>query len=168
MSPATLHLLCGKVASGKSTLSARLAKAPRTVVIAEDEWLATLYGEEMSTLRDYARFSALLEQAMAPHILSLLRAGLSVVLDFQANTPTRRAWMRGLIDAAGVAHRLHYLDVPDTVCKARLRARNAAGTHAFAVSEAEFDQIADYFVPPRADEGFTIVRYGPDAADHGT
>ena len=32
--------------------------------------------------------------------------------------------------SAGAAHRLHFLDVPDDVCKARLRQRNAAGTHA--------------------------------------
>ncbi len=28
---ATLHLLCGKIASGKSTLATRLAEAPNTV-----------------------------------------------------------------------------------------------------------------------------------------
>lgn len=28
---ATLHLVCGKIASGKSTLTARLAEAPKTV-----------------------------------------------------------------------------------------------------------------------------------------
>ncbi|NNK15935.1 MAG: ATP-binding protein [Sulfitobacter sp.] len=160
-----LHLLCGKVASGKSTLSAELGRAPHTVVIAEDTWLATLFEGEMTTLADYVRFSARLEQAMQPHILALLNAGISVVLDFQANTPTRRAWMRQIIDAAGVSHRLHYLDVPNAVCKARLRARNAEGDHAFSVSEAEYDQIADYFVPPRPEEGFTIVRH---SLDHGT
>ena len=157
-----LHLLCGKVASGKSTLSAQLGQAPSTVVISEDTWLATLFGADMSTLADYVRFSARLEQVMQPHVLSLLRSGVSVVLDFQANTPTRRAWMREIIDAAGVSHQLHYLDVPNTVCKARLRARNAEGSHAFSVSEAEFDQIADYFVPPSPKEGFTILRHSPE------
>lgn len=158
-----LHLLCGKVASGKSTLAARLADAPATVVIAEDDWLSALYAEEMTTLRDYVTFAARLQTAMEPHILALLRAGVTVVLDFQANTPTRRAWMRDLIDRAGVPHRLHFLDTPDALCKARLSARNASGTHAFSVSEAEFDQISDYFVPPRPEEGFDILRHAPDA-----
>lgn len=31
--PATLHLLCGKIASGKSTLAAELSAAPGCVVI---------------------------------------------------------------------------------------------------------------------------------------
>ena len=156
----TLHILCGKAASGKSTLATRLSEAPGVIAISEDDWLATLFGEEMSSLRDYVRYSARLEQAMAPHICALLLNGLSVVLDFQANTPTRRAWMRGLIDATGAAHRLHFLDVPDEICKARLRARNADASHAFSLSEAEFDQLSDYFVPPRPEEGFTIIRHG--------
>lgn len=162
--PVTLHLLCGKVASGKSTLAAALSANPGTVVISEDAWLSKLFGEEMSTLADYMRYATRLEAAMEPHILSLLRAGVSVVLDFQANVPARRAWMRALIDAAGVRHRLHYLDVPDALCKARLQARNASGTHPFAASEAEFDQITDFFVPPQPDEGFVILRHGPAQA----
>ncbi len=31
----TLHMLCGKIAAGKSTLAASLASAPRTVLIAD-------------------------------------------------------------------------------------------------------------------------------------
>ena len=51
------------------------------------------------------------------------------------------------------------LDVPDAVCKARLRQRNAAGTHEFTVSDAEFDEITGYLVPPSADEGFETTVY---------
>lgn len=35
----TLHMLCGKIAAGKSTLAAELGDANGTVIIAEDEWL---------------------------------------------------------------------------------------------------------------------------------
>jgi hypothetical protein len=46
-----------------------------------------------------------------------LREGLSVVLDFPANTVKWRSWMRSLIDQAHVAHELHFLDVSDAICK---------------------------------------------------
>ncbi|MEG2632911.1 MAG: AAA family ATPase, partial [Comamonas sp.] len=42
-SPAVLHMLCGKIAAGKSTLARQLAAAPRTVRINEDDWLSSLY-----------------------------------------------------------------------------------------------------------------------------
>jgi hypothetical protein len=40
-----------------------------------------------------------------------------------------------------------------------LRQRNAAGTHEFTVSDAEFDEITGYLVPPSADEGFETTVY---------
>ncbi|MGJ5072769.1 AAA family ATPase [Bradyrhizobium oligotrophicum] len=155
--PATLHLVCGKIAAGKSTLTAALGQLPGNVVIAEDDWLARLYPGEQSTLADYVRNSSRLRSVMGPLVVALLRAGVSVVLDFPANTPASRAWMRGLFEAAGVPHQLHHLDVPDEVCKARLRARNAEGRHAFTVTDEEFDLFTSYFVAPTADEGFNVI-----------
>ena len=96
----TLHLLCGKIAAGKSTLARRLAAAPATVLIGEDQWLSTLFPGEIATLEDYVRCSGRLGEAMSPHVEALLKAGLSVVLDFPANTVRRRKWMRGIFEAA--------------------------------------------------------------------
>lgn len=157
---ATLHMICGKIAAGKSTLAAELTARPATIRISEDAWLACLYKDEQKTIDDYARNSSRLREAMGDHVVELLRAGLSVVLDFPANTPASRRWMRSLFERAGAFHRLHFLDVPDEVCKARLRARNALGTHAFNTSDAEFDLFTRYFVPPSADEGFAVAFHG--------
>jgi predicted kinase len=153
----TLHLLCGKIAAGKSTLTAELGSVPHTIVISEDEWLSRLYPDEMTTVGDYVRCSARLREAMGPHVTRLLNAGVSVVLDFPANTLANRAWMRSIFETAGVAHQLHYLDVPDDVCKARLRARNASGEHAFAATDEQFDLITSYFVAPKPEEGFDVI-----------
>ncbi|MCP1291050.1 MULTISPECIES: ATP-binding protein [Chromobacterium] len=156
---ATLHLVCGKIAAGKSTLTRRLSDQPRTVLISEDDWLAKLYPGEIRTLTDYVRRSQSLKDALAPHVSALLRQGLSVVLDMPANTLDSRRWMRELIESSGAAHQLHHLDVSDEACKARLRQRNAKGSHPFSVSEAEFDHITRYFVPPSPQEGFNVVAH---------
>jgi predicted kinase len=158
MSRATLHMLCGKIASGKSTLTAELSLIPSTVVISEDCWLTRLFGPEMNEIADYVRCSQRLRAVIGPHVQELLRLGVSVVLDFPANTLATRAWMKTLFEGAEADHCLHFLDVPDEVCKARLRARNAGGTHAFSASDAEFDLITSYFIPPSEAEGFRIVR----------
>jgi predicted kinase len=154
-----LHLVCGKIAAGKSTLCARLAAAPGTVAISEDFWLKRLFGDQMKTVADYVRVSARLRGAMGPHVAELLKAGVDVVLDFPANTAATRAWMKGVADAAGAAHRLHWLDVPDETCRARLRRRNAEGEHDFAgVTDEQFDLITRYFEPPAQEEGLDVVR----------
>lgn len=154
----TLHLVCGKIASGKSTLTQRLAAEPQTVLISEDEWLGQLFPGEINTLPDYVRCTGRLRSVMGAHVEHLLRAGMSVVLDFPANTLDSRKWMRSIFEHAGSAHSLHYLDVTDEECKARLRRRNSDGSHQFTTSEAEFDAITRYFVAPSSAEGFNIVK----------
>ena len=154
-----LHLLCGKIASGKTTLAAELGSRDGTVVIDEDDWLGTLFGDQMSSISDYVRCSAKLRGIMGDHVVSLLNSGVSVVLDFHANTVEARHWMLGILDRTGVAHALHVLDVPDDVCLARLHARNAAGEHRFAATEAQFRQLSKHFVLPSPEEGFNILRH---------
>lgn len=153
----TLHMLCGKIAAGKSTLAANLANQPGTVLIAEDDWLSALFAEELHTLSDFVRCTKKLRNVLGPHIVSVLNAGVSVVLDFQANTVESRAWMRGIIDESGAYHQLHVLEISDALCLSRLRQRNASGEHPFAPTEDQFHQFSKYFVPPSPDEGFHLV-----------
>lgn len=155
-----LHLLCGKIASGKSTLAAQLATAERTVLVSEDEWLSTLYPDQIATLDDYRTYSARLEAAMAPHLAALLQAGIVVVLDFQMNVRRRRSWARGVAERAGVEATLHWLDPDEATCRERLRDRNASGTHPYEVSDAMFDRFTAHFQPPEAEESLRIERYG--------
>lgn len=156
---AVLHMVCGKIASGKSTLTARLVKEQRAILISEDVWMTHLYPDEIHTLADYVRCAGRIKTVLTDHIQSLLSAGTSVVLDFPFNTTNTRAWGHSLFQAAGCDHRLHYLDVSDEVCKTRLRARNASGEHPFQTSEAQYELITRHFVPPAPSEGFDIVVY---------
>jgi len=152
-----LHLVCGKIASGKSTLALKLASQSATILISEDQWLSRLYPDEMKSVKDYVKYSARLRTLIGQHIQYLLQQGLSVVMDFPANTVELRMWMRGIFENAQAAHELHFLDVSDTLCKDRLRRRNEGGQHAFAPSEADFDLISSYFERPTTEESFNII-----------
>lgn len=162
MSPAppTLHILCGKIAAGKSTLAARLASAPGTVLLAEDMWLNALFSDQLQALPDYVRCSKRLRGVIGPHVSALLNAGTCVVLDFAANTVEQRHWMRGILECATASHQLHLLAPSDEICLARLRARNASGNHPFVVTEAQFHEFSAHFVPPSPAEGFHVVVHG--------
>lgn len=155
----TLHLLCGKIGAGKSTLSQQLAAKPRHVLISEDAWLATLHPGDIHSIADYLQRAATLRSVLTDHLRALLRVGVSVVLDFPFNTPAARAWAREVFEPVGAAHRLHFLDVADEVCKARLHARNARGEHPFQANDEAFEQITRHFVAPAAAEGFVAMRY---------
>ncbi|KAJ54544.1 cell division protein ZipA [Actibacterium mucosum KCTC 23349] len=159
MTTATLHMLCGKIAAGKSTLATKLATAPNTVLVSEDDWLDPLFGDQMTSPADYVACAAKLRAAMGPHVATLLNSNMSVVLDFPANTVENRNWMRGILEKTEANHELHVLTPPDEVCIARMHARNAQGDHPFAATEAQFHRFSKHFVPPEPKEGFNVIQY---------
>ncbi len=158
---ATLHLLCGKIASGKSTLAGRLATDHAAVLLSEDHWLATLYPGQIQTIADYLTCARQMRGVVGPLVIDLLASGVNVVLDFPANTLANREWLLGLAQAAQAAHCLHYLELDDAACRARLRARNARGEHDFAATDAEFDLITRHFCVPSEEEGLVIEVHRP-------
>lgn len=155
----TLHLMCGKIASGKSTLAQLLAEEQRALVLSEDQWLSRLYPEQIKSVADYLRCARQIRGVLGPLVIDVLTAGVSMVLDFPANTVADRQWLRGLADSARVPHCLHYLEVDDATCRARLHARNTLAEHEFAASDAEFDLITRYFQVPEVGEELEIVMH---------
>lgn len=159
-----LHLVCGKIASGKSTLAAQVAQDAGAVLISEDVWLSRLFPGEIQSVADYVRSAKRIKEVLSPHVEDMLRSGLSVVLDLPFNTVESRAWGRAIAMRAQCAHRLHYLEVPDAVCKSRLRRRNEAGEHPFQTTEAQFDYITGFFCAPVLSENLDVVVYAESAS----
>ncbi|BBU97736.1 AAA family ATPase [Providencia hangzhouensis] len=147
-----LHFLCGKIASGKSTLAKQLANLPRTILLCEDEWLAALYPNEITELAHYVEKSALVKQVLEGHIRQLIQAGNNIVMDFPANTPIQRQWLMSLAQSSDVSYVFHVLQVSNDECKARLAARNLAGENPFQTSETQFDLITAHFSYPTSSE----------------
>jgi predicted kinase len=159
----TLHFLSGKLASGKSTVAARLAEETGAVLVSEDIWLSRLFPGEISTFADYLNRAGRFRSALAPHVRALLMGGMSVVLDFGGNVPRERAWVRSLCDPGSARLVLHYVKASDDLCKRQLRRRNLeqpAGSQ--VTTEEEFESITKYFVAPDAAEGFDITVYDAD------
>ena len=155
-----LHFFCGKMAAGKSTLAKKIAAETTAVLISEDVWLSTLYPEEINDFNDYLTYSSRLKAIVLPHVQSLLRQGLPVVLDFPGNTPNQRAWFRSIFEPVRANHVLHYVEASDERCKQQLRKRNQSQPEGAAfTTEAEFNAITQYFQPPTAAEKFTLKTY---------
>ena len=157
---AKLIFFCGKMAAGKSTLARELAAREDAILLAQDELVEQLFPGEIVDIPTFITYSTRLKNGLTPIVNSILGKGVSVVLDFPGNTRRQRAWFRALIDAAGVAHELHFIDAPDELCKRQLKQRSAhlpAGTA--WTSEAEFDMITAHFDPPSDSEGFTVIRH---------
>ena len=157
MAKPTLHLMCGKIASGKSTLANALKTQQAAILLTEDYWLSRLYPDQIHSVADYVTLSRRLRDVVGPLVIDMLKARINVVLDVPANTPADRQWLRSLADTAQASHSLHFIDIDDDTCRARLHLRNERGEHDFAATDAEFDLITSYFVAPDKEEGLNIV-----------
>ncbi|MCW8900158.1 MAG: ATP-binding protein [Gammaproteobacteria bacterium] len=156
----TLHFFCGKMAAGKSTLAKALAKKHDAILLVEDEWLSELYPGEITNIPEYLKYSSRLQNVLLSHIKSLLSSGLSVVLDFPANTKNQRNWFRLIFEETNIPHILHFVDKSDEKCKQQLKIRNKnMPEDSPFTTEKEFDAINKYFQAPLESEGFNIVRY---------
>lgn len=154
-----LHFLCGKIASGKSTLAKRLAKNPRTILISEDTWLSRLYPGEIKTIADYVEKSALIKSVLEEHIAVLLKAGNTIVMDFPANTKKQRCWLKSLASNTQFPYLFHILKVDNSECKRRLILRSQTDENPFRTTEDEFDLITQYFSYPTVDEELKVKEY---------
>jgi predicted kinase len=153
-----LLFLCGKMAAGKSTLARELAAREEAVLFVQDEWLETLYPNQIVNVASYIEYSGRINKMLAPYIVTLLSRGLSVVVDFPGNTRNQRAWFRNIIDRARAHHELHFVDTADAICKAQLKSRSAhlpPGTK--WTTDEDFELIASHFRAPAEDEQFNIV-----------
>jgi predicted kinase len=166
----TLHFICGKAASGKTTLGRQLAAAHAGVLFCEDEWL-TLLEAQIDSLADFGRHAKRLRAVIAPLAVRLLCLDIPVIFDFAGNTPHDRAWVRSIFERADADHVLHAIVASDEQCKARLRLRNEIkpeGLYYGFVGEDRFDEVTRFFEPPSDQEGFRVVYHGlGDAASPG-
>lgn len=161
----TLVFMCGKMGAGKSTLSRNITTERQAILLSEDEWLAAIYPDEIKSFEDYLKFSRRLKPLLKRHVQSLLNAGLSVVMDFPANTRNQRAWFKEIFVECGAPHELVYLDASDEKCLRQIgQRRESHPERAHFDTEAVFHQVTAYFQAPTEDEGFNVNLVGGKTA----
>jgi predicted kinase len=160
------HLLAGSTGAGKSTLARELVERTGGVRFAIDEWMNALYWMDCPEKNDYPwaiervrRCEAQIEAVAR----ELAGAGVDSVLDLGFTTREQRvAWLeRGR--AAGVAVKLHVLDVPAEVRWERVCERNqgSSATFTFGVSREMFDAMEAMWELPDTAE---LAAFAEDAA----
>ncbi len=158
MNKGILTFFCGKMGSGKSTKANEIAQRSDAVLLSEDEWLASLYPDKISSLNDYIKYSNLLKPQIKKLVRSILLSGSDVVMDFPANTRSQRDWFRSIFSEIDAPHGLIYIDLPDEVCLQQIRKRRIEQPQRLATDTPEmFEQVTQYFMAPTTEEGFNIT-----------
>ena len=157
MQVGTLILFSGKMGAGKSTKAKQISQERNAVLISEDEWLSKLYPNQITSFDDYLHYSSLLKPLVKSHVLDILKAGTSVVMDFPANTVNQRKWFKELIIEANAQNELIYLNVSNDVCLRQIEKRRVEQPErAIYDTESMFLEITKYFQEPDQSEGFNL------------
>jgi predicted kinase len=162
----TLIFFCGKMGAGKSTLSLKISQELNAILLSEDDWLSNLYPEEIKNFDDYLKYANRLKPLLKTHLRNILNSGVSVVMDFPANTKNQRAWFKDIFLTESIPHRLIYIEVDDKICIEQIAKRRESNPERSALrssaslsqfdTEEVFRHVTSFFQPPSADEGFSI------------
>jgi len=150
MSRPTLYLICGLPGAGKTTRALKIARDTGAVRLCPDEWLEAM----AISLVDYPiRFR--LQDHMTKHGEILLRAGVSVVVEYGSWSRSERDVIREMAERAGAATELHFVDAPLPELARRVRERG--GVDATRLVEEVLLKFPEKFERPTEDE---VARYG--------
>ena len=152
----TLTLFCGLPGAGKSTLARRLEADGRGVRLCTDDWQAALGVSHAD-----GDFHERLQVHLYRHGLTLLRAGVDVILEDGLWLQAERTEKFATARACGARIQLHVFDVAYETLWSRLRERgSAADPTAYPMTEQDLRRAWDLFEPPTPDELASI-----DASD---
>ncbi len=151
-----IHMVCGYMGFGKTTLAKRLAKRLPAVRLTHDEFMRDLFGRNLpdAEFRKYMRPVADLMWKLCGEIC---RAGGNAVMDmgFWSKEDRCLAYAK----ASELADRV-FFDVVEcdmATAKRRVLARTENDAEALAVDEACFDKFVSRFEIPESGEGLPMV-----------
>lgn len=154
MNKGMLIFFCGKMGAGKSTLATKLADEKDAILISEDDLLSKLYVDKVKSVKDYKYYSDILKPVICDMSQQILNKGVSVVLDFPANTKSQRQWLRSISDEVHSKHTCYFVDRSDDICIKQILKRGNPHTDTVEI----FHAISKYFTEPTNSENINIVK----------
>ncbi|QDG76813.1 ATP-binding protein [Labrenzia sp. PHM005] len=158
-----IHLICGPIGAGKTTYSRELAALSGGVVFSIDEWMVSLFGEDAPKSADpdwiFPRVDRCEKQmwAMAKRLGAL---HVPSILDFGFQRYEHRRRYINFANEAGLAAKMHVLDVEASERWKRIEARNTTKGETFhlVISRGMFDYIEATWEQPSEDETASVSR----------
>lgn len=147
-----IHLICGRIGSGKSTFARHLAREKNAVILSSDDLTAALPCDHDAS---YPVVHAFLRQKA----VEIARCGTDVILDWGFWHRRDREEITAALTQKGLRPLWYYMDTPEEQNRAFIERRNAdPGPGAFYVDDALAAKCQAQFEPPAPREMDYTVR----------
>ncbi|MFC1887224.1 AAA family ATPase [Candidatus Cloacimonadota bacterium] len=154
------HVICGFIASGKTTFAKKLEDETGAIRFTKDDWIIEIFGNDLTTeeLEQYDDPIIRLAEDIA---FRCLRSGKDIIIDDGLWVREQRDDMRNRIQNAGAECKLYYMNCSMELMRQRAlgRKKNKA-KDSFHVDEVMFDHYLKYFQPMEDDEEYLLVETG--------
>ncbi|OUR97361.1 hypothetical protein A9Q84_13635 [Halobacteriovorax marinus] len=166
-----IHLICGPIGAGKTTLAHDIAKEYGAIRFSEDEWLSELFvpnapenlmEESIQVIGEWASGKYQLCRVQIWQVCEqLLSRGVSIVLDGAAANKEQRDLIRKKAKKHNVDFQLHFISADKEVRRERVLDRNSkkGKTYSIEVNQEMFDHMEVFFEPPKHKELKGALRY---------
>ena len=161
---ATLHLISGLPASGKTTYATALRQRVSGVLFNLDRWLITAFGRYSLPevgLDEHTRRVLACRELMWECASELLRRDVDVILDDGFFYREHRMRHAALAAGVGADTIIHFVDLPLDEVRERLARRNAnLPQFNFYIDPATLADFLQMVQRPAPDEGATVLFVG--------
>lgn len=159
-----IHLICGPIGAGKTTVAHKIADEHNAICFSEDEWLSRLFvpdapegllNKPMHVVGAWASEKYFRCRGQIWAICKqLLSQNISIVLDGAAANKEQRNAIRKKASDNNVGFQLYYVNAAPDVRRKRVFDRNKERgfTYSLEVTPEMFDYMENFFDPPKEDE----------------
>ncbi len=152
-----VHLLCGRIGSGKTTFAKKLERDTGAVRFTHDEWMHRIYGP-CPPEEPYRKIFSLVEDQIWEKAEALIGAGTDVILDFGFWSRESRDRARSRVEAAGAVATVYSMSCPRQVALERTLERSInPPPDSLWIDLPAFEKLDALYEPMQDDEDFISV-----------
>lgn len=149
-----VHLMCGKICSGKSTFAQNLRKETKGVILSVDEITLALFEQGAGDKHDY--YVEKTKEYLYQKSLEIVESGIDVILDWGFWTKRERDFAKEFYGSRNIPFEFHYIKIDDEEWYRRLEKRNKDvmenKTNAYFVDEGLANKFQQIFEEPEENE----------------
>ncbi len=145
-----LIMICGLPGAGKTTLAKKLEEERHAIRLCPDEWIIPIM-KDPADISELDRLRVPVEQLLWEHAQTLLKLGMTVIMENGFWPDWEREQYRKQAKELGAKVELYFLNTPLEVLWERIEKRNQ--TADITIQYNDLLSFAKKFNPPTAEEG---------------